>query len=111
MTQSGHWLSIESMWPDDDLSVADLMPETFSKMVADLGIVRVAKAVVERGHSSAISEREFTQAVTAHAKRAFPNDRDDVEFTKVFTANDETGLALRKACQIIKGMPAMVPVQ
>jgi hypothetical protein len=88
------------------------MPEIFSKMVADIGIERIAKAVVERGYSTAISEREFTEAVTALAVKRFPDKPRDVAFAKLFGEQTEEAATLRKAHAIIKGMPRMtlVPV-
>ena len=88
------------------------MPETFAKMVSDIGIVRVAKAIVDRGHSSAISEEEFTKAVTDFAVRdARAGESRPQAFSRIFCADDETGIALRKACQIIKNAPMMVLVE
>jgi hypothetical protein len=85
--------------------------DSFQKMVAERGIVRIAKAVVARGHSSAIGEAEFTKAITEHAMRdARTGESDAQAFSRVFCAKDETGFALRKAVSIIKGMPAMAPV-
>ena len=41
------------------------MPETFSKMVADdMGVVRIAKAITERGYSKAITEAESPRRQT-----------------------------------------------
>lgn len=86
------------------------MPETFSAIVKDVGIVKVAKAVVDRGIGGTISEQEFTDAVTDYAKRQFPNERTDVAFTKVFTGNSEEAATLRRAHAIIKNFPMMMVV-
>jgi hypothetical protein len=75
------------------------MPETFSKMVADMGVTRVCKAICERGFSTAISEQELTSAITDHAKSIYPELRPDQAFSKFFQANE----VVRRAHQIVKG--------
>jgi hypothetical protein len=78
------------------------MPETFSKMVADVGIHKVAKAIVDRGHSSAVSEEEFSKAVTEYAKRAHPALRPAAAFEKVFCDQSEAGETLRRAHAVLR---------
>ncbi len=46
-----------------------------------------------------MSEAEFTALVTDHARRTGSS------FVKLFTADDEDGLALRKAHEVIKSAP------
>lgn len=89
------------------------MPETFEQMCKSMGIERIAKAVVERGYFTAISEEEFTEAVTDFAVKrdARAGESRAQAFSRVFCANDETGVTLRKACAIIKNAPMMVLVE
>jgi hypothetical protein len=87
------------------------MPESFQKMIADMGIARVAKAVVERGHSTAITEREYTEAVTALAQKRYPILKPDVAFAKLFGEQSPEAATLRRAYSIIKNFPMMAVVE
>jgi hypothetical protein len=86
------------------------MPESFEKMVADMGIERIAKAITERGYSTAISEAEYTSAVTTLAVKRFPDKPRDVAFARLFGEQTEQAATLRKAHAIIKNFPAMVTI-
>jgi hypothetical protein len=87
------------------------MPETFQKMVADLGVIQVAKAVVKRGHSTAISETEYTEAVTDLAAKRYPDAPRDVAFAKLFSEQSDEAATLRRAYSIIKNFPMMMVVE
>ena len=78
------------------------MPETFAKMVADAGIVAVAKAIVDHRYSSAVSETEFTSAVTEYAKRAYPGLQPALAFEKIYCDQSADGEALRRAQAVLR---------
>jgi hypothetical protein len=88
-----------------------MQPETFEEMCKSMGIERIAAAVVKRGHSSAISEVEFTSAVTALAQKRHPTLRPDVAFSKLFGEQSEQAATLRRAYAIIKNFPMMSVVE
>jgi hypothetical protein len=90
-----------------------MQPESFEQMCKSMGVVRVAKAICDRGFTSTITERELVAAITAFAKHTFPDMKPDAAFARAFTANDEAGIAFRKTVHIVKGMPLMkvVPVE
>jgi hypothetical protein len=79
------------------------MQTTFNK-VAD--IPRVCKGIADTG-STSLSEAELTAAITVYAKHIHPNEKPDAAFAKVYAAQDEIGLAFRRATQIAKGMMQM----
>jgi hypothetical protein len=66
-----------------------MQPESFERMLKDMGIERIAAAVVKHGHSTAISEGEFTEAVTALAQKRYPTLKPDVAFSKLFGEQSE----------------------
>jgi hypothetical protein len=68
------------------------MPESFEKMVKDMGVTRVCKAICDLGDGSRITEKELTEAITEHAKRLHPDLKPDAAFAKVFTSQDATGI-------------------
>jgi hypothetical protein len=82
------------------------MPETFNKIT---DVPRVCKGIADAG-STSISEAEMTTLITAYAKHLHPDMKPDAAFAKVFTANDETGIAFRQAVQIAKGLALVMPV-
>jgi len=81
--------------------------DTIEKMVGDHGLVAVAKTIAERGITRSVDEAGFTRLITDHAQRLHPGLRPVQAFSKVFTANDEDGVALRKAHAVIKNSPMM----
>ena len=85
-------------------------PQTFERLLKNIGIERIAKAVVADGHGSAITEHEYTEAVTALAVTRYPTLKRDVAFSRLFGEQSPEAATLRKAHAIIKGMPMMVVV-
>ena len=105
----------------DDLSVAELL-EALKERVGTqkrkdkpmqvykaTDVPQVCKGIADQG-STSISESEVTALITAYAKHAYPDARPDVAFAKVFTANDDVGIAFRRAVQIAKGLALVMPV-
>jgi hypothetical protein len=72
-------------------------------------VVSIAKGIAKDGRTS-ISEAELTRVITAYAKHVNPDLTPAAAFAKVFTANDATGLAFRKAVQVAKGLAIILPV-
>ena len=84
------------------------MTDTLQTLVKDYGIVSVAKGIVDRAHSTTFTEEEFTKAITAYADaHRLPGESSAKAFARVFTADDEIGLTLRKAHQIVKNGATM----
>ena len=71
--------------------------DELSAIVKQYGIVAVCKFVIER--TTSITEHQLTQMIGDYAK-AHGSD-----FVKMFTANDEVGLTLRKAHAVVKSAP------
>ncbi len=80
--------------------------EAYSKIT---DVPRVCKGIADAG-STSISEAEMTGLITAYAKHVYPDMPSDKAFAKVFTADNEIGLAFRKATQIAKGLALVMPV-
>jgi hypothetical protein len=78
--------------------------EELMSIAKQYGPVAVAKHIIDKGESS-ISEHEFVAMVDAYAKSKASN------FVAMYTANDDDGLAIRKATQILKGFGTAGPVR
>jgi hypothetical protein len=76
--------------------------EELMSIAKQYGPVAVAKHIIDNGAS--ISEHEFTAMVDAYAKSK------GTTFVKLYTANDDDGLAIRRATQILKGFPVATQV-
>jgi hypothetical protein len=77
------------------------MPDNLTKIAEDIGIVRVAKAIVDEQRSFGIDEHEFVALVTEHAKRLHPNLSGVQAFAKVY----ESEPSVWQACAVLKAMP------
>jgi hypothetical protein len=77
------------------------MPDNLAKIAKDIGIVRVAKAIVDEQRSYGISESEFVGLVTEHAKRLHPNLTGAQAFAKLYAAEP----SVWQACAVLKAMP------
>jgi hypothetical protein len=69
------------------------------------GAIAMAKVLVADDDAHGISEEEYTQIVTEYAKRAFPNDRPDVAFGKVFEQNE----VIRRGHQVVNAKARYAP--
>jgi hypothetical protein len=78
------------------------MRDSFNTILADHGLLKVAKALADGSGAGAVSGVEFTAAVMSYAKRVHPGLRPNAAFDRVFNANDEMGLQLRKVDAAIK---------
>ena len=86
------------------------MPDTLQTLVKDYGIAAVAKGIVDKGHAATISEHKFTAAVTDYAKaQALPGESSAKAFSRIFAGDDDVGLVLRKAHQIVKATMTLTP--
>ena len=85
--------------------------DTIEQSVAKCGgIVDVAKALVAGGPMlHGLTPNAFTEEVTKLAEREHPQLRRDAAFAKVFAAQDDRGVLLRKAWDISKGLATLVP--
>jgi hypothetical protein len=72
-------------------------------------VVRVCKGIADQG-STSLSEAELTGVITAYGKSIYPDMRPDAAFAKVYTADNEIGIAFRKAVQIAKGLAVIYPI-
>jgi hypothetical protein len=79
----------------------DLM-DTFSSIVRDHGLAKVAKAIAAGTSARAVTEHEFVAEVTKYARRVYPDLSPDVAFAKVFAAGDERAQVLSKAVAVVK---------
>jgi hypothetical protein len=72
-------------------------------MDASLRAVTIAKCMVEQGRPL-LSEHELTKAITDYAMLSRgANETPEAAFSRVFSANDATGLMFRKAVAVAKG--------
>ena len=75
--------------------------DNLTKIAADIGIVGVAKAIVDKQRSYGISESAFVGLVTEHAKAAHPNLTGPQAFAKLY----ESEPSIWQACAVLKAMP------
>jgi len=66
------------------------------------GVVAVAKAFLEEGRSFGIGETEFTQLMTEHAQKLYPDKTPAAAFSKLFSDTGPDGVVLRKAHALTK---------
>jgi hypothetical protein len=94
---------------DDDLNKKDPPMETSEIMKRHP--LAFCKVVAEDGDAHGVSEHELTDALTAHAKAAYPDLSPAQAFAKIFTAATDEGRTLRQAVAIAKAAPFnVVPV-
>jgi len=67
-----------------------------------VGVISIAKTIVEDDNAYAISEHELTALVTECAKRDHPELSEAQAFVKVFTDQSEGGTILRRAFNVVK---------
>jgi hypothetical protein len=73
-------------------------------MDASLRAVMIAKAMTEQGRPL-LSEHELTKLITDYAMLSrSTNETPEAAFSRVFSANDATGLMFRKAVAVAKGL-------
>jgi hypothetical protein len=76
--------------------------DSFEKMVADRGIVAVAKAMTDENRSYGLTETDFVALATEDAVRKFPGEAADRAFTRMFTDGGADGLTLRRAHALVR---------
>jgi hypothetical protein len=81
------------------------MPDSIDAVIQDYGVVRLAKSIAEGGSTGGMSEHDFVAAVDAFAKSKGSN------FVAMYTAQDDDGLAIRRATQILKGFGTTGPMR
>ena len=62
----------------------------------------MAKILVADNDAHGIDEHEYTQIVTEHAQKLFPDKTQDGAFAKVFADTGADGVLLRKAHNVVK---------
>jgi hypothetical protein len=75
--------------------------DNLTKIAADIGVVGIAKAIVDKQRSYGISEEEFVGLVTEHAKAAHPNLTAEQAFAKLYESEPNVW----RACAILKNAP------
>src|SRR5262249_6376861 len=78
--------------------------QKLSDLVKRAGITAVAAQIVKADSAFSIDEHALTQLTIEHAKREHPQLTDAQAFAKVFSAQDEAGVILRKAFAIAKNV-------
>jgi hypothetical protein len=79
------------------------MNDTLSAVAKKYGVAAVCKHIVDRG-SSNISEHDLVKVVADTVTR-LPGETREQAFVRAFSADDEEGLAMRKAVQVLKRHP------
>ena len=79
------------------------MKDTLSAIAKQYGVVAVCKHITDRG-SSNISEHDLVKVVADTVTR-LPGETREQAFVRAFSADDEEGLAMRKAVQVLKRHP------
>jgi hypothetical protein len=87
----------------EDFTAMSTTPEQkLSDIVKRVGITALAKAIVDEDSAFSIDEHQLTALTIEAAKRDNPDLSDAQAFAKVFTAQDEGGVILRKAFHVVK---------
>jgi hypothetical protein len=73
------------------------------------GAVAMAKILVADNDAHGIDESEYTQIVTEHAQKLYPDKAPDSAFARVFSDTGPDGVALRKGHAVVRAsQPTMV---
>src|SRR5262249_60112832 len=86
----------------EDFTTMTTPEQKLSDLVKRAGITAVAAQIVKADSAFSIDEHTLTQLTIEHAKREHPQLTDAQAFAKVFTAQDEGGVMLRKAFAVVK---------
>jgi hypothetical protein len=62
----------------------------------------MAKILVADNDAHGIDEHEYTQIITEHAQKLYPDKTPDAAFAKVFADTGADGVLLRKAHNVVK---------
>ena len=76
--------------------------QKLSDLVKRAGITAVAAQIVKADSAFSIDEHELTKLTIEHAKREHPQLTDAQAFAKVYSAQDEGGIILRKAFSVVR---------
>jgi hypothetical protein len=87
---------------EESNSMSTTPEQKLSDLVKRAGITAVAAQIVKADSAFSIDEHTLTQLTIEHAKREHPQLTDAQAFAKVFSAQDEGGIVLRKAFQVVK---------
>jgi hypothetical protein len=80
----------------DDADADDEKEKAMTAKLKSLDAIAICKQMVSEEHAFGLSEHDLVSLVDTYARA------NDSSFVKMFTAQDETGLALRKAVDIAK---------
>jgi hypothetical protein len=80
--------------------------ETVRDVVKRHGIVAVAKSIIDENRSYGITEHEFVELATEHAKSAHPELSGPQAFAKLYQIPE-----VWRACNLLKSMPFQVDVE
>jgi hypothetical protein len=97
--------AVEHHQPAKELPMEEDRQTKLRKIAQEVGVIKIAQDIADRGNSFGISELELTQLATEHAQRIYPNDRPDSAFSKLFSGNDADGVTLRRAIGVAKAAP------
>ena len=104
------WLAIQSRirksTSEESNSMSTTPEEKLSDLVKRAGITAVAAQIVKADSAFSIDEHTLTQLTIEHAKREHPQLTDAQAFAKVYSAQDEGGVILRKAFNVVKAAGA-----
>jgi hypothetical protein len=79
--------------------------ETVRDVVKRHGIVAVAKSIVDENRNYGITEHEFVELATEHAKAQHPELTDAAAFAKLYQIPE-----VWRACAVLKSMPFVADV-
>ena len=104
------WLAIQSRirksTSEESNSMSTTPEQKLSDIVKRAGITAVAAQIVKADSAFSIDEHTLTQLTIEHAKREHPQLTDAQAFAKVYSAQDEGGVILRKAFNVVKAAGA-----
>ena len=91
---------------EDQPTMSTTPEQKLSDLVKRAGITAIAAQIVKSDSAFSIDEHELTRLTIEHAKREHPQLTDAQAFAKVYSAQDEGGVILRKAFNVVKAAGA-----
>jgi hypothetical protein len=86
--------------------------EELQSLAKDFSVVKIAKLIVAEGTDATLTEATFTKLVHDYAQRdCRSGERPEQAFTRVFSANTDEGMLLRKAHAVVKSFPQMMSIE
>src|SRR5262249_35379701 len=97
------WLAAQERIHKSSEDITMITPkEKLSDFVKRVGITAIAAEIIKSNSAYSLNEHQLTDLVTEQAMRDYPALSPAQAFTRAFTAQDEAGVTLRRAFNVVK---------